>query len=262
VKFKKSKHKLLLTLAKGIMLKAMRPAIQKVAEKQIKQNAAQLDALLYQVHAEAKRAEADAKRNPDPENVQNIYQRYVDAARKKMLEGKRKKDEVAADKKANVAVTQHDSIFPNIKLPGGISTKATEYKELARKGDKWESPIFGIGSAKETTNLPHVPSITRKPHHVTQGGVRGYNPDLRGEDQSRSAPNQFQQGPQSSAYQQPGAGYGQTGGGAFPQTSGAYGGQQNALNDPYKGINGSTNIVGNQQGTTLGPHNPVLTGSV
>ena len=59
-------------------------------------------------------------------------------------------------------MTQHDSIFPNIKLPGGISTKATEYKELARKGDKWESPVFSIGSARESTNVPKVSPVSRK----------------------------------------------------------------------------------------------------
>lgn len=72
-----------------------------------------------------------------------------------------------------MAVTQHDSIFKDIKLPGGISTKATEFKELAAKGDKWESPVFGIGSAKETTDLPKVAPITRKPHNAASGSVRG-----------------------------------------------------------------------------------------
>jgi len=69
-----------------------------------------------------------------------------------------------------LAVTQHDSIFKNIQLPGGISTKATEYKDLAAKGDKWESPIFSIGSAKETSSLPKVANVTRKPH----GRAGGY----------------------------------------------------------------------------------------
>merc|ERR1712036_212098 len=73
------------------------------------------------------------------------------------------------DTKANVAVTKKDSIFPDVNLPGGISTKATEYKDLAAKGDKWESPVFGIGSAKETSNLPSAPKIIRKPHGTAQG---------------------------------------------------------------------------------------------
>jgi len=70
-------------------------------------------------------------------------------------------------------MTQHDSIFPQIKLPGGISSKATEYKELAAKGDKWESPVFSIGSASKTSNLAKPSDITRKNHSVTKGGIRG-----------------------------------------------------------------------------------------
>jgi hypothetical protein len=77
--------------------------------------------------------------------------------------------EKTQDKEFNIAVTQHDSIFKNIQLPGGISTKATEYKELAAKGDKWESPIFSIGSARETSSLPQVAKVTRKPHGRPEG---------------------------------------------------------------------------------------------
>lgn len=64
-------------------------------------------------------------------------------------------------------------MFKNISLPGGISTKATEYKELAAKGEKWESPVFSIGTAKESTNLPKVSEPRRKPHNATPGGLRG-----------------------------------------------------------------------------------------
>ena len=75
----------------------------------------------------------------------------------------------------NVAVTQHDSIFKSVSLPGGISSKATEFKDLATKGDKWESPVFGIGSAKESTNIPKLGAVSRKPHNAASGGVRGGN---------------------------------------------------------------------------------------
>lgn len=88
------------------------------------------------------------------------------------MQGKKKSEAMAADKKMNVALTQHDSIFPNIKLPGGISSKATEYKELAAKGDKWESPVFSIGSGSKTRNIPALGEVQRKYHHVTEGGVR------------------------------------------------------------------------------------------
>jgi hypothetical protein len=74
-----------------------------------------------------------------------------------------------------MAVTTQDSIFQNISLPGGISTKATEFKELAAKGDKWESPVFGLGSAQESTDLPKLVPVTRKPHSTAAGTVRGGN---------------------------------------------------------------------------------------
>lgn len=146
LKVKKSKHKLLFAVAKPIALKAMRPAIQKAAEKAIKDNFNKADAFLKQVQVEADRALEEARE--DPTNAPNIYKRYVDAFQKQLLQGKKKAVDAVADKKVNYAITQEDSIFKDIKLPGGISSKATEYKELARKGEKWESPVFSIGSAK------------------------------------------------------------------------------------------------------------------
>lgn len=146
LKVKKSKHKLLFAIAKPIALKAMRPAIQKAAEKAIKDNFNKADAFLKQVQVEADRALEEARE--DPQNAPNIYKRYVDAFQKQLLQGKKKAVDAVADKKVNYAITQEDSIFKDIKLPGGISSKATEYKELARKGEKWESPVFSIGSAK------------------------------------------------------------------------------------------------------------------
>jgi DNA ligase-4 len=109
----------------------------------------------------------------DPENVPNIYQRYVTAAQKKVLQGRKKAEGAVgavADKKVNYAITKEDSIFPHITLPGGISSKATEYKELARKGDKWESPVFSLGNAGRSTNVPPAPRVVRKPHQTAQLG--------------------------------------------------------------------------------------------
>lgn len=146
LKVKKSKHKLLFALAKPIALKAMRPAIQKAAEKAIKDNFNKVDRLLKQVQIEADRAMEEAK--SDPENAPNIYRRYTDAFQKQLLQGKKKAQAATADKSVNYAITKEDSMFPNVHLPGGISSKATEYKELARKGEKWESPVFSLGSAK------------------------------------------------------------------------------------------------------------------
>jgi len=177
IKLKKSNHKLLFNMFKPLLLKVMRPVIQRVLEKQIKDSVNQLDGMLYDVKVEADKAEAEAKRNPDPQNLQNIYQRYASAVQQRIMQGKQKKEQLkekTKDTQVNMAVTQHDSIFKNISLPGGISSKATEYKELAAKGDKWESPIFSIGSAKETSSLPTAPKVTRKPH----GRAGGYGSDM------------------------------------------------------------------------------------
>jgi len=176
IKLKQSNHKLLFGLFKPLLFKVLKPVIQKVVEKQIRDNVQQFDSLLHRVKVEADRVQEEAKNNPDPENLQNIYQRYFNAFQKQLQKGEQKKEdakEAVADKKVNVAVTQHDSIFKNIQLPGGISTKATEYKELAKKGDAWESPVFSLGNAKESSNLPKVSHPTRKPHNVTSGGVNG-----------------------------------------------------------------------------------------
>jgi hypothetical protein len=171
IKLKQSNHKLLFNLVKPLLTKVLTPVLTKVLEKQIRDSVTKADAFLYSIQQEVDRAVEEAKSNPDPENLQNIYQRYVTAFQKQLNKAERKKEEVkesAADKQVNVAVTQHDSIFKNISLPGGISSKATEYRDLASKGDKWESPVFSIGSASATANLPKAAEPVRKPH--TAGG--------------------------------------------------------------------------------------------
>ena len=165
LKVTKSNHKLLFSLFKPIALKAMRPALQKAVEKAIKDQFHQMDAFLYEVKQEADKAQAEIKN--DPEKAPNVYQRYSTAFQKRILQGKEKAKAVTEDKKVNVAMTKEDSIFPNLSLPGGISSKASEYKELARKGEKWESPVFSIGSAQKSHDIPSAPKIERKPHSAT-----------------------------------------------------------------------------------------------
>ncbi|KAI0020884.1 hypothetical protein F4780DRAFT_740312 [Xylariomycetidae sp. FL0641] len=166
IKLVKSNHKMLFSLFKPMMLKVLRPAIQKAAEKQLKDQFNQFDQMMYLVKQEADRALEEAR--SDPERVPNMYSRYMDAVQKQVLQGKQKAESVAADKKVNMAVTKEESIFPNIHLPGGISSKATEYRDLARKGEKWESPVFSIGGASKSTDIPSAPKVVRKPH--TAGG--------------------------------------------------------------------------------------------
>jgi hypothetical protein len=165
IKLKQSKHKLLFAIAKPLLLRIMRPPLQKALEAAIKQKARELDAILWEIHQEANQAKKSALENPDPENIKNIYQQHWDAANSRwtrMKEKKAKLDKKVEQTKFNMAMTKQDSIFPNISLTSGISTKATEYKELAEKGDRWESPVFSIGSAGESKNIPSAPKIQRK----------------------------------------------------------------------------------------------------
>ncbi|EEY20561.1 conserved hypothetical protein [Verticillium alfalfae VaMs.102] len=174
IKLKQSNHKLLFNLFKPIMMKVIKPALQKAVEKSLKDQANQLDQLLYQIKQEADRALDEAR--SDPERTPNIYNRYYTAAQKRALQQKQKAKDIVQDKKVNVAMTKEDSIFPNINLPGGISTKATEYKELARKGDRWESPVFSIGKASKSNDIPVAPKIQRKSHGPMSSPKTGAQP--------------------------------------------------------------------------------------
>ena len=176
IKMKQSNHKLLFNFAKPLLLRAVKPALMKVIEKQIKDTIYQGDAYAWDIQQEVNRATEDAKN--DPENAVNIFSRYYTAVQNRIAQGKEQAERVKAkadNTKANVAMTKQDSIFKNISLPGGISSKATEYKELAQKGDKWESPVFGIGSATESTNLKKPSAVSRKPHNVTTATLRDAN---------------------------------------------------------------------------------------
>ena len=160
VTLSQSRHKLLFNLFKPLMLRVIKPALQKVIEKAIKDNVDQLDRILFLVKKEADKAVDEVVQ--DPENAPNVYRRYFDAARSQILQAKEKADDFVADKKVNYAITKEDSIFPDVHLAGGISTKATEYKQMAAKGDKWESPVFSIGTANKSTNIPPPPQVVRK----------------------------------------------------------------------------------------------------
>jgi len=295
IKLKQSKHKTLFALGKPLMLKVMRPALQKVLEKVIKDKVHELDSLLYQVKLEADRAMQEVKENP--ENAPNVYSRYANALQKQLLQGKQKAEAVASDKKVNVAMTKQDSIFPNIHLPGGISSKATEYKELGQKGDTWHSPIFKLGSAAASSNLPSAPTVTRKQHNVTSGGIRGpqnightesmtnqlHDPSAQAASTSGSAGPGFGGQAAGSGYGSNSTGYGgqAAGTGYDSQATGTgYGSNSNGFasqvdqsfnqngSSGLTGLNGNGNGNGNSNGhskvgnghTTLGANNPVLTG--
>ena len=189
-----------------------------------------------------------------------MYARYVDAAKKQFLQGKQKAQNVAAsaaDKKVNMAVTKEDSIFPNIHLPGGISSKATEYKELARKGDKWESPVFKLGSASTSSSIPGATKITRKDHRVTGGGVRGnQNIGNTGSMTDRAA-NYSGDNTNGGAYSNGGV-YSNGGGYTNGNTNGNQNGFRKEVDQAFSRENAP--MTGNGHNTSLGANNPVLTG--
>ncbi|EFR03238.1 hypothetical protein MGYG_06240 [Nannizzia gypsea CBS 118893] len=165
IRLKKSKHKMLFTLFKPLLLSVVRPAIQKVLELQIRQYFTKADKFAYQVHQEAQRT-MELSRN-DPGEKSNAYTHYSNAlkshmnARKQEAEAK-KKQKPPRDTKVNIAMNQYESMFKDIVLPSGISAKATEYKDLAARGERWESPVFGIGTAAPSTGLPRLEAIKRK----------------------------------------------------------------------------------------------------
>lgn len=288
IRLKQSKHKLLFALVKPLLLKVMRPILQKVIEKQIRDQVHKLDGFCFQIKKEADKAAKEAKENPD--QVGNIYQRYWNAFQQKLAEGKQKKDEVASDKQVNMAITQQDSMFKNIKLPGGISSKATEYKELAAKGNKWESPIFSLGSAKESTNIPSAQKIKRKHHETAPSKIKG--PDNLGQgtdayskagesntfgaDKEYTGGNSYAGGAgQGSSSNQGYDGYNsqEYSSQSFDPTGVNYNSYSNGSAGDYKtdlnggafnsGLTDSTGITGTgSQHTTLGLQNPVLSGRV
>ncbi|KAJ6261970.1 hypothetical protein Dda_2771 [Drechslerella dactyloides] len=176
IKLKQSRHKVLFTIFKPMLLKVVRPALQKVLEKQIKTSFLELDRKIYTIKMEADKVAEDLKENPDPEKATNVFQRYFSAAQHEFTQKKEKVKEVTEDKKANFAVTQEDSIFKNIKLPSGNSNVATKYKKMATEGERWESPVFSIGEAQETTNTPKPVEVTRKSHGSSKAQLPSRSP--------------------------------------------------------------------------------------
>ncbi|KAL5615056.1 uncharacterized protein BROUX77_000893 [Berkeleyomyces rouxiae] len=83
-----------------------------------------------------------------------------------------------------------DSLFPHIKLPDARGTsvpaKAAEYKELARKGERWMSPVFSIGSAPRSPLMPMPLRVVRKmPVFRAAGEEHGVVVDGPGDVQDR-----------------------------------------------------------------------------
>ncbi|KAJ5606220.1 hypothetical protein N7510_009001 [Penicillium lagena] len=165
IKLKKSNHKILFNVFKPMLFRVVRPALQKVLEEQIRKAFNDADAFAHEISTEAQRAQKAAREDPD--NAPGIFSRYADAIRARMQAKAKKAEEIVQrDTKVQTVMTLHDSIFPDIELPGGVSSKATEYADLATKGERWESPIFSIGNAGESTDIPTQEPITRKAHNT------------------------------------------------------------------------------------------------
>ena len=190
VNLKQSKHKLLFSLLKPLLLQVMRPVIQKVVAKQLQDYFATMDAFAWSVYQEQEKAMKGIANNS--ENAPNIYSRYATAIQSEVLKKKQQAQQVVADKEMKIAVTKEDSLdrFKDISLPGGISTKATEYRDLARSGDKWQSDIFSIGSTAESRNLPSPQGITRKSPHAHKSLVKDHPAPLR-QDPVNSTPTTY-----------------------------------------------------------------------
>lgn len=184
----KSQHKLLFTVFKPMLMRVMRPVLQKVLEKAIRDNFTEWDATLYAIKKDADRAAQELVDEADAEAANpNAYSRFFTAAKNRMDDTKERKKEEAKkkaekakksldDKKLNIAYTKEDSIFPNINLPGGFSSKASHYRSMAREGDDWLSPVFTLGSAGTSKNIPKPPVVEKKEAPVTNGSrVNGAN---------------------------------------------------------------------------------------
>ncbi|QSZ31015.1 hypothetical protein DSL72_000576 [Monilinia vaccinii-corymbosi] len=271
LKIKKSKHKLLFTAGKALMIKPLTKAIAKAVEAAIKQKFEEGDAFAYKIKVEADRAQKEAANNP--ENVPNIYRNYVSAMQRELTKGKAKAEkaqQAVQDKEFKMVMTMDESMFPNVILPGGISSKASEYKNLAKTGGQWGSTVFKIGSAQRSSNLPLAKKVERKPHSVAQGGVRG--PQSLGNTSSIASGGTpgYNQGAQQGAQQGTQQGFNQQVDQAFgnavaqPATTGtgllgSSGATKGAANG---GASNQKNVITNGGHTQLGANNPVFQGRV
>ncbi|KAJ5899010.1 hypothetical protein N7495_003754 [Penicillium taxi] len=172
IKLKQSKYKVLFATFKPLLFRVVRPALTKVIEAQIRDAFEKADGYAAEIHSEAQRALEAARE--DPENAPSIFSRYADAMRARaQAKAKQAESLIKRDTKVQTVMTLHDSLFPSIKIPGGISTKAHEYAELAAKGERWQSPIFSVGDASESSDIPSTGNITRKTHTTADGSIAG-----------------------------------------------------------------------------------------
>lgn len=194
IKLNKSKFKLPFNLIQPVLTKVMRPVITKVVEKVLKQQFQKWDHAAWEIKQDANHT-LEESRSATGGKKPTMYTRYFDSMKKYMdaqkEEQKRKAADKTADKKVNISYTMHDSIFPDVKLPGATSEKATKYRDLAQQGDKWQSPVFSIGKASSSNDIPRAPQIhekleekhifeeTRKRNAAEKANVKGNGAGLK-----------------------------------------------------------------------------------
>lgn len=175
INIKKSNHKLLYTFFKPLLYGVVRPVLERVLAHKVKELFDSADAFAYEVQQEAKRNKKLAEQSEDNESEPpNTSQRYIAAVRHTLDEKKKESEKKAGpprEGKVNVATTYKESIFPNIQLPDTLSYVATWYEKLASEGNRWESPVFSVGSASES-NFSSPTTVHRKAHKTTEGKLK------------------------------------------------------------------------------------------
>jgi len=172
VRLTKSSHKMLFAIFRPLLMSIMKPAIAKAAEVQITKSIKDADSYLYSLYKEVQKEKRRVENKPDDEKVGELkmYANTIQRRFNETKEQKKKRAEEVADRakqtKVNVAATREDSIFKNVKLQGGVTSNiATEMKQKAREGQDWHSPMFSIGSGRESSNIPKPKEIRRKSPH-------------------------------------------------------------------------------------------------
>src|SRR5262249_47631941 len=117
IRLKRSKYQMLFNIFRPIMFRLLRPAIQKAAEKSIKEQTQRLDALFFEAKQDAdSQANAMAAVGGDGEpeglsvSTRTYYSRYFNALFRRALEVRQRAGAKMSDKKVNLAVSAEESI--------------------------------------------------------------------------------------------------------------------------------------------------------
>jgi len=169
IKLTKSNHKLLYSIFRPLLMSIMKPAIAKAAEVQIRKSLQDADSYLYSLYKEVQKEKRRVENKPADEKVGELkmYTNMIQRRFNESKEQKKRRAEEVANRakqtKVNVAATREGTIFKDVKLEGGVTSNiATDMKRRAREGEDWHSPMFSIGSARESSHIPKPKEIRRK----------------------------------------------------------------------------------------------------